>query len=207
MTPREVDNLIKSTFRVKRRDTLPFTGWLKSTREDIAKLYNTLGFKVGAEIGVQRGGHAMMLLDTVEGLKLYCVDPWKAYNRISQEKMEGVFENCKKRLKDRNAELMKMTSMEAVKHFDDFSLDFVYIDGLHEFDSVMRDVMHWSRKVRPGGIVAGHDYFPFYQSGVIPAIDAYTRAHNINDFYITTADDYQSWFWVQKEEYQQGYSF
>ena len=207
MKPVEIDRLIRSIFRVKRRDTLPFTGWLKSTRTDLAQLYNTLGFKVGAEIGVQRGRHARLMFDNIEGLKLYCIDPWMAYNRIKQEKMEGVFKNCQRRLEGCNVEFMKMTSMEAVSHFDDFSLDFVYIDGLHEFDSVMRDVMHWARKVRPGGIVAGHDYYPFYQGGVIPAIDAYTRAHNINDFYITTADDYPSWFWVQKNEYQQGYSF
>jgi len=207
MTPREADKTIRSTFRVKRRDTLPFTGWLKSTRKDLAQLYNTFGYKVGAEIGVQRGHHAKLMFENIEGLKLYCVDPWDAYNRISQKKMEAVYLDCQKQLKGRNVELMKMTSMHAVKSFEDGSLDFVYIDGLHEFDSVMRDVMHWARKVRPGGIVAGHDYYPFYQGGIMPAIDAYTRAHNINDWYITTDDEFPSWFWVQKEEYQQGYDF
>ena len=207
MTPKEADDFIKKTFRVKRRDTLPFTGWLRSTRTDLAQLYNSLGFKVGAEVGVQRGRHSKLLFDNIEGLKMYCIDPWMAYNRIKQHKMESVFLNCQERLKGCDVEFMKMTSMEAVTSFDDYSLDFVYIDGLHEFDSVMRDTMHWARKVRIGGIVAGHDYYSFYQGGVIPAINAYTRAHNINDWYITTADDYPSWFWVQKEEYQQGYNF
>jgi len=207
MTPREADKLIRTIFRVKRRDTLPFTGWLKSTRTDLAQLYNSLGYKVGAEIGVQRGRHSQIICENVEGLKLYCVDPWMAYNRIKQEKMDSVYKHCQRRLSNYNVELMKMTSMEAIGHFDDWSLDFVYIDGLHEFDSVMRDLMHWARKVRPGGIISGHDYYPFYQGGVIPAIDAYTRAHNINDWYITTGDEFPSWLWVQKEEYHQGYSF
>jgi hypothetical protein len=207
MTPREADETIRKIFRIKRRDTLPFTGWLKSTREDIAKLYDTLGYKVGAEIGVQRGGHARMMVDTVKGLKLHLVDPWSAYNRISQEKMERVFLSCYRRLKGFDVEYLRMTSMEAVKNFEDESLDFVYIDGLHEFDSVMRDVIYWARKVREGGIVAGHDYYEFYQGGVTTAINAYTKAHNINEWYVTTADQYPSWFWVQKRAYKQGYSF
>jgi len=209
MTPREADEFIKSTFRVKRRDTLPYTGWLKSTRRDLAQLYNQLGYKFGAEVGVQRGHHAKTLFRNIKGLKLICVDPWTAYNRVSQERVDNIFESCKTRLKRFDVEYMKMTSMDAVKLIPDRSLDFVYIDGLHEFDSVMRDLICWSRKVRFGGIVAGHDYYIFYQGGIVPAVNAYTRAHNINDWYITTGDSdgYPSWFWVQKEEYQQGYSF
>ena len=207
MTPQKTDQLIRQIFRVKRRDTLPFTGWLKSTREDLAKLYDTFGYKLGAEIGVQSGGHARMMLDTVKDLKLILVDPWTAYNRMSQEKVDKTLARCERRMRGRNVEYMRMTSMEAVQHIEDQSLDFVYIDGLHEFDSVMRDIIYWARKVRYGGIVAGHDYFAFYQGGIVPAVNAYTRAHNINDWYITTADSFPSWFWVNKPEYHQGYSF
>ena len=207
MSPKEVDKLIREIFRVKRRDTLPFTGWLKSTRQDLAKLYDTIGYKLGAEIGVQSGSHAHMMLDTVKDLKLILVDPWTAYNRMSQEKVDRTLARCERKLRGRNVVYMKMPSMEAVRHIEDKSLDFVYIDGLHEFDSVMRDIIYWARKVRHGGIVAGHDYFAFYQGGIVPAVNAYTRAHNINDWYITTADPYPSWFWVNKPEYHQGYSF
>jgi hypothetical protein len=38
------------------------------------------------------------------------------------------------------------------------SLDFVYIDGNHRFEQVVADLAAWAPKVRPGGIVAGHDY-------------------------------------------------
>ena len=207
--PKEADRIIKSTFRVKRRDTLPYTGWLRSTRKDLAQIYNTLGYKIGAEVGVQSGKHAKLLFNNVEGLKLFCIDPWTAYNKMTQEKVDRTFNSCVSRLKGCNVEYIKKTSMDAVGDIPDRSLDFVYIDGLHEFDPVMTDLIYWSKKVRFGGIVAGHDYYEFYQGGIVKAVNAYTHAHNIHDWYITTgdADKYPSFFWVQKKEYQQGYSF
>ena len=205
MTPKEADNIICKTFRVKRRDTLPFTGWLKSTREDIAKMYNTLEYKVGAEIGVLGGRHSRLMLKNVPGLKLFCIDPWVAFNRMSEEKIAKIYKRCQERLKDYDVEYLRMTSMEAIEKIPDRSLDFIYIDGLHEFDSIMMDLIHWTNKVRPGGIVAGHDYFANYQMGVMEAVNTYTRTHNIFDWYITTADEYPSFFWVQKEEYKLRY--
>jgi len=205
MTPKQADRVIRKTFRVKRRDTLPYTGWLRSTREDLAKIYNTLGYKVGAEIGVLDGRHSRIMMENVPGLKLFCIDPWVAFNRMSEEKIAKIYKRCQDRLKNYDVEYMRMTSMEAIEKIPDRSLDFVYIDGLHEFDSIMMDLIHWSKKVRFGGIVAGHDYFANYQMGVMDAANAYTGAHNINDWYVTVADEYPSFFWVQKEEYQQGY--
>jgi hypothetical protein len=86
--------------------------------------------------------------------------------------------------------------MEALPLIPDNSLDFVYIDGRHEFDFVIQDIIGWSAKVRPGGIVAGHDYYNFYQGGIILAVDAYTRAHNISLWYITK-EEQPSFFWVK----------
>lgn len=38
------------------------------------------------------------------------------------------------------------------------SLDFVYLDGSHQHKAVERDLGAWYRKVKPGGLLAGHDY-------------------------------------------------
>ena len=35
--------------------------------------------------------------------------------------------------------------------------DFVFIDGDHRYESVRRDIQAWLPKVRPGGIMGGHD--------------------------------------------------
>jgi len=196
------DKLIRETFRVKKHDTLPFTGFLKSTRKDIALICNELGLTLGAEIGVESGLHAKTLFNHISGLKLICIDPWKAYGRRSQEVIDERYNNCVERLKEYDVKYMKMTSMEAVKTIPDRSLDFVYLDGMHDFDNVILDLIHWTKKVRNGGIIAGHDYLEtFWKLGVVPAVKAYTHAHNINNWYITTNDRIQSYFWVQRKEY------
>jgi predicted O-methyltransferase YrrM len=38
------------------------------------------------------------------------------------------------------------------------NLAAVYIDGDHRFEFVKQDISAWLPKVRPGGILAGHDY-------------------------------------------------
>ena len=37
-------------------------------------------------------------------------------------------------------------------------LDCVFLDGAHDYLSVSRDICHWLPKVRPGGLICGHDY-------------------------------------------------
>jgi len=201
------DQVIRKKFRVKQRDTLPFTGYLESTRLHLAEVFNELGYKVGAEIGVDRGKNAKVLFENIKDLKLYCVDPWIAYNKSSQERVDRNFRWCKNRLKNYNAIFVRKKSIEAAKDIPDNSLDFVYIDGLHEFDPVMLDLIYWSRKVRLGGIISGHDYYNFYRGGIIQAVNAYTHAHDISEWYITTGEPHPSFFWVQKRKprhYQQG---
>ena len=42
----------------------------------------------------------------------------------------------------------------------DGSFDVVFLDGMHDFPNVYGDATRWSRKVRPGGVLAGHDFSP-----------------------------------------------
>lgn len=193
----KVNDRIRRKFHVKRGDTLPFSGWFDSRREHLFELMGEVGYTLGAEIGVCKGENALAMLRRIPGLRLLLVDPWTPYNRLSAERAKARFDSCVQRLDGQNVQYMKMTSMEAVSQVEDGSLDFVYIDGLHEFDPVMLDIIHWSRKVRSGGIVAGHDYYSFYQGGVMHAVNAYTLGHNVNEWYVTREKE-PSWFWVKQ---------
>lgn len=46
----------------------------------------------------------------------------------------------------------------AQPEFDNLQSPFVFIDGDHSLDAVRADVRAWLPKVRPGGLLAGHDY-------------------------------------------------
>ena len=84
--------------------------------------------------------------------------------------------------------------MDAVQDFDDASLDFVYIDGAHDFKNVADDVSEWTKKVKIGGIVFGHDYKRSRDTGgkypvdVKDVVQAYTYSHKIDPWFILKND-------------------
>jgi predicted O-methyltransferase YrrM len=55
---------------------------------------------------------------------------------------------------------LALPSIKAAKTFNDHSLDFVFIDADHRPQSVFDDIRAWLPKLRTGGILAGHDYYP-----------------------------------------------
>lgn len=49
-------------------------------------------------------------------------------------------------------------SVEAAAEFDDESLDWVFIDADHSYEAVVADIAAWAPKLKPGGLLSGHDY-------------------------------------------------
>jgi glycosyltransferase involved in cell wall biosynthesis/predicted O-methyltransferase YrrM len=160
-------------------------------RVDVAKLICMMGLRKGAEIGVAAGVHSEILCQQIENCELLCVDFW---GTSWSKKLEGT---ARRRLAPYNAKLVKATSMEAARDVAPGSLDFVYIDANHDFDQVMEDLITWSRKVRPGGIVAGHDYDRGHLRGVVMAVDFYTRAHSIEEWFLTDQKREASFIWMK----------
>ncbi len=194
----EPNQLIWRKFHIHKNDTVPFSPWLEgANRQHLAELFCELGYTKGAEIGVRSGNYSKCLLDANPNLTLYSVDPWFPYARVTQEQQDKHYQHCCGKLKEYGdrSKIVKATSMEALKIVPD-DLDFVYLDANHEFDHIMKDLIEWSYKVRKGGVVSGHDYYQFYQAGIIQAVNCYTNAHNITQWYITR-DVEPSFFWVK----------
>jgi len=176
-------------------------------RNALAKKFNDLGFKTGAEIGVATGRFSEILCQSIPGLKLTCVDPWdkiEGNNRGgSREKQQRNFNLAIEKLGKYGVTILRMTSMEALRLVPAGSLDFVFLDANHDYLYVKQDVEKWSKKVRVGGIVSGHDYYNFKKSGVIEAVDEYVKANGI-ELHLTdknprSRDDKEpSFYWFKK---------
>jgi hypothetical protein len=174
----------------------------------LTSLFHELGYKEGVEVGVEEGKYSEEICRDNPGVHLYCVDPWIAYSRyideVSQDKLDRYFATAKERLKNYNCTFIRKTSMEAVKDFAPNSLDFAYIDGNHDFEWVVNDIIYWSKIVRPGGIVAGHDYkneaknrrIPFH---VVQAINSYTDSYAVRPWFVLRGDKCASWMYVKPE--------
>lgn len=173
-------------------------------RYHLVNVYKELGFNVGAEIGVSRGRHADHMLRSVPGLNLHCIDPWVAYidgvRPQDQERAEKIYQTAKDRLKKYSPRVhfIRKRSMDALKLFDDESLDFVFIDGNHEYDFACMDIIMWNRKVKRGGIIACHDYYPNHV-GVVSAVNGFVWSHGINPWYVTKELEPTA-FWVRPQE-------
>ena len=65
-------------------------------------------------------------------------------------------------------------SAESASLFEDASLDAVYIDAAHDYDSVVKDIAAWFPKIKPAGVFSGHDY-PHWE--VKQAVDEHAAAN------------------------------
>jgi predicted O-methyltransferase YrrM len=52
---------------------------------------------------------------------------------------------------------IRKKSVKAAKLYKKKSIDMVFIDAAHEYHDVVEDIKSWLPKVKPGGILAGHD--------------------------------------------------
>lgn len=174
-----------------------------NSRHDLAKLFAELGYTTGAEIGVRGGRYSEVLCQAIPNLRLYCIDSWGEFEEGRRGGLKAkhakAYLEATERLTPYGATLVKKLSLIAAVDFPNASLDFVYLDAGHGFDTVLQDITAWSPKVRAGGIVSGHDYVPSNRSGVIEAVNAFSRSHHLT-FGLTDprADrGLISWYWVQ----------
>lgn len=186
------------------------------SRDDLPQFFVEMGYKVGAEIGVYKGEFSKKFCKA--GLALYAIDPWKIYSGYKdpqgQKKWNFLYERAKKTISGySDSTIIRKTSMEALKDFADESLDFVYIDGNHNLKYVVEDICEWSKKIKNGGIISGHDYFftdpidPQKVSHIPHAVRAYVDSYNIKNLYIIgrekyikgeKRDRYRSWMWIKE---------
>jgi hypothetical protein len=188
----------------------------ESRRDELPEFFKELGFREGVEIGVNKADFTTKFCEV--GLVMSAVDPWLAFKgqgrtQNVQENQELNYNIAKKALSPyHNCRILRTTSMDALRYFAKESLDFVYIDGDHTLIPVIQDILKWSRKVRTGGVVAGHDYYctGHWARNVVcqvkPAVDACIEILGIKNFYLFgkienarySADRVYSWMWIKE---------
>lgn len=167
----------------------------QQTRNDLAKLFTGRG----AEIGVERAAFSVVIAQYCEHLIL--VDPWTAYQgyreHVSQDKLDRFMDEALKKMEGKNFSVMRQFSLDAAMITPDESLDFVYIDANHSYENVRNDIAVWSKKVKKGGIVSGHDYIKRkgqdHIFGVVPAVKELNE-----EITIWRGDKSPSWSYIKQ---------
>lgn len=147
-----------------------------------------MGRIAGAEVGVWQGKCAVQLLAARPKLTLLMVDRWcpptpsdsyaasgaamAAYPLSKyQEALHIAHQKCDPYAP--RAMFVVADSVEAAQKVADGSLDFVFVDGDHSYDGVLRDLLAWWPKVCATGWIGGHDFSHPLQGQVEEAVNEF----------------------------------
>lgn len=105
----------------------------------------------------KREYHDFQAVNKVKG-KLYCIDPKRQPHFNRRMEKFGL------------AEYIEFFEMPAgkVDRSKIPEIDFLFIDGNHDYDAVLEDFKNYFPKVKPGGYIAMHDYFPNSPTPAMP---------------------------------------
>ena len=124
---------------------------------------------VGVEIGTCRAESTAFLLEKCPNiLKLYTIDPYKAYDdwngEINQEIIDKFMMIAQENLKQygERVQMIRETSLDAASKIKTITnkaeFDFIFVDGDHSYDATLADCEAYYPLLKKGGFFCGHDY-------------------------------------------------
>jgi methyltransferase family protein len=191
--------------------------YVLSRREELPQYFPKNA--VGAEVGVAQGDYSALLLEAAQPRELHLIDPWSHLesgsdllegnellaqiedaravgadfapppeNRAGDEEFAAVaarFEH------DPRVRLHRQYSYKAAASFADGYFDFVYLDGNHHYEFVLRDLQDFAAKLSPGGLLFGHDFFEdaFARQehyGVVDAVNGFLKRSDFRFLMLTS---------------------
>jgi hypothetical protein len=122
---------------------------------------------VVAEIGVAEGGNARTILESAQPRELHLIDMTFMHLEHVDRAAPGVH-------------FHERDSAEALAAFPDEYFDWIYIDGDHSYEGVVRDIEQAERKVKRDGVLVFNDYILFSYTellayGVVAAVNELCR--------------------------------
>lgn len=125
---------------------------------------------IGCEVGVWKGDFSQEILRIVKPRKLFLIDPWAYQPQFqnswyggtiakNQGDMDEIYESVKKKFASRNnVQIVRKMTAQLSDEIPDDCLDWVYIDGNHQYEYVLNDLESYYPKMKRSGIICGDDY-------------------------------------------------
>lgn len=115
--------------------------------------------------------------ETVTGLNTWVTDdvksvegPFSAFAKAMLFHAPQAFER---------ANVLRCGSAMAARLFEDASVDMVFIDADHSYESVLADIRAWLPKMKPGGLLAGHDHMSAWPGVERAVSEAFPKAYTV----------------------------
>lgn len=198
---------------------------------DRQEMIRSIGLgKVGSmvELGVWEGEFAAFCEATLKPQQCTLIDFWRydrysfvledapqmrevrsIYERYFHGAADTALEDAYRKVQARfaempNVEILRADVAEAAPRFADGSLDLIYLDANHTYEYVLRDLMLWFPKLRPGGLFVCNDFFESEDAGrqnmgVIPAWTTFSKRVPTYPVAVTAGDWSDLYFSNQPE--------
>jgi len=139
------------------------------------------GIKI-ADVGCWTGTSSCVLGNVASKYKgkCYSIDWFKGSEKTNLE-WAGQFYNIKEIFKANinrfgfkdHVELIEATSEDASSRFDNDFFDLIFLDADHRYQYIKNDIKRWLPKLKPGGILCGHDCEVVIEKGINSLLDKY----------------------------------
>jgi hypothetical protein len=130
--------------------------------------------EIGSWKGKSAAYMAVEIANSQKNISFCCIDTWQGstehQNFHELKDLYNIFSTNMSSLSNYFTPVKK-TSLEAANMFENASIDFVFVDGSHEYIDVKNDILTWLPKIKKGGILAGHDYVPDSWPGIVKAVN------------------------------------
>jgi hypothetical protein len=157
---------------------------------------------VAAEIGVSRGKFTAAILKANRPRKLHLIDVWASeiYNQSLRARVEQRFAA---EIAAGSVEINLGYSTVVGASFADAYFDWIYLDTDHSYETTRDELAIFESKMKPGGIIAGHDYVmgnwrDSLKYGVIEAVHEFCINRGWELLHITTELSTNASFAIRK---------
>ncbi|MFN3876344.1 MAG: class I SAM-dependent methyltransferase, partial [Flavobacteriales bacterium] len=159
---------------------------------------------VVAEAGVDRGDFSARILAITRPEKLHLIDFWGSarYHASLQDLVRSRFAS---EIAAGQVRIDLGLSTEVLPRFPDGYFDWIYIDTDHGYRVTAAELDIARRKVKPDGIIAGHDYTTCnwdggVRYGVVEAVHEFCVKHDWELFLLTHETDRHLSFAIRRRK-------
>jgi cephalosporin hydroxylase len=148
----------------------------------LSKFDNATFVEVGSWKGKSSAFLAVEIANSGKDIQFYCIDTWRGSQEHQNMDLNNLYDTFLNNMKplSKYYKAIRIDSVEASTMFEDYSLDFVFLDADHSYEGILKDLHAWDRKIKPGGIIAGHDYKNTDFIGIEKAVHEFYGENNIN---------------------------
>lgn len=142
-----------------------------------------------AEIGVDKGAFSEKIIQITKPKELNLIDMWggKRYHNGLKLEIENKFSD---EIGRKQVKIYQGASVEKATEFENNYFDWIYIDTDHSYSTTFQELNAYSKKVKTGGLIGGHDFIignwnGGVRFGVIEAVYKFCVENNWEIIYLT----------------------